>query len=128
KGKSTWRLISARVKEVVLRPKARSALGRSYVRTLGLLERFLTGEGTHPELFDHIIACGLIAQAEQGDARAFDALSLWKVLVLLGYVAVPAEDEILFTLPLDQALAEMDDRRIKKLIQSATDAIHYSHL
>jgi len=128
KGKSAWRLISATMVEVPLRAKERSSLARAYVRTITLLERFLIGEGSHDELFGHIIACGAIVQQGNGDARAFDALSLWKVLVLLGYIAVADADEPLFTLPLDQAMALLDESRIKKLIRSATDAISYSHL
>lgn len=128
KGKNTWRLLSARTVATPVRGRERSPLARAYVRTLSLLERFLNGEGTHPELFDHVIASGAAVQEGQAEARIFDALSLWKVLVLLGYSAVEEGDEELFELPFDQAMVLVDDTRLKKIIRSATDAISYSHL
>lgn len=128
KGKSTWRLLSAKTIATPVRAKERSSLARAYVRTITLLERFLTGEGTHHELFDHILACGIIVQEGAADARMFDVLSLWKVLVLLGYAAAEEGDEIFFTLPFNEALQLMDDVHIKKFIKNATDAISYSHL
>ena len=128
KGKNTWRLISARSIRTPLHAKERSFLARAYVRTISLLERFLTGEGQHHELFEHILSCGALIEKEGINARAFDALSLWKVLVLLGYCAVAEEEEPFFTLPFDRAIQLVDESRVKRLIKSATDAISYSHL
>ncbi len=128
KGKSTWRLLSARTAATPVQGRERSPLARAYVRTLGLLERFLMGEGTHPELFDHVIALGEAVREGQAEARIFDALSLWKVLVLLGYSAVEEGDSELFELPFAEAIALVDDARLKRIIKSATDAISSSHL
>ena len=128
RGKNAWRLISAKVIDVPLLGKERSPLARAYVRTVIFLERFLVGEGVHEELFEHILTFGKMVHNGEYDARALDALSLWKMLVLLGYIAVEDMDELLFTSPIDQTVAFVDDSRMKKLIKSATDAITYSHL
>ncbi len=62
------------------------------------------------------------------DARTLDALSLWKILALLGYIAVEDTDAVLITSPVDQTVTFIDEPRMKKLIKNATDAITYSHL
>ncbi|HTH93391.1 MAG TPA: recombination protein O N-terminal domain-containing protein [Candidatus Paceibacterota bacterium] len=128
KGKSTWRLISAQVIDVPLQGKERTPLARAYARTVGFLERFLVGEGAHEELFDHILSAGEIVKGGADDARMFDALSLWKILVLLGYIPVDNNDQELFSLPLADATKRLDDGRVKSLIKNATEAITYSHL
>jgi len=128
RGKSMWRLISATVVAVPLKATERQPLARAYVRTLAFLERFLIGEGIHDELFDHIITVGTMVQAGGYDARIVDAVSLWKMLALLGYIDVEGNDEQLFTLPFDQAVSLADDATIKRLIKNATDAITSSHL
>ncbi len=128
KGRNSWRLVSARIREVVLRDKTRSVLSRGYVRTIALLERFLTGEGANTELFDHVIDCGALVQHADIDPRAFDVLSLWKALALLGYAATEADDEQFFTMPFEQAVRSVGETQIKQFIKSATDAISYSHL
>jgi recombinational DNA repair protein (RecF pathway) len=127
RGKSTWRLISAKVADVPLNGKERQPLSRAYVRTIGFLERFLVGEGMHEELFDHIRTVGDLVAAGKHDARALDALSLWKMLVLLGYVS-GEDDEQLLALPFAEAVLLVDDNKIKKLVRTATDAITSSHL
>jgi recombinational DNA repair protein (RecF pathway) len=127
RGKSTWRLISAAVMTVPLQGHEREPLARVYVRSVAFLERFLVGEGIHEELFDHILSLGEMIKGSF-DARMLDALSLWKVLVLLGYVAVEEGEEQFFELPLDQAVLLVDDRSVKTLIKRATDAIVSSHL
>ena len=128
RGKSMWRLISATVVAAPLKATERQPLARAYVRTLAFLERFLIGEGIHDELFDHIITVGTMVQAGGYDARIVDAVSLWKMLALLGYIDVEGNDEQLFTLPFDQAVSLADDATIKRLIKNATDAITSSHL
>ncbi len=127
RGKSTWRLISAKVADVPLNGKGRQPLSRAYVRTIGFLERFLVGEGIHEELFDHIHTVGMMIDGDY-EPRALDALSLWKMLVLLGYVAAEEDDEQLFTLPFAEAVLLVNDAKIKKLVKTATDAITSSHL
>lgn len=128
KGKSTWRLISAQVIDAPLQGRERTPLARAYARTIAFLERFLAGEGTHEELFDHILAVGEIVKKGEAKAHMFDALSLWKMLALLGYMAVETNDEPLFTLPLADAVAAMTEVKMKELVKSATNAITYSHL
>ncbi len=128
KGKHTWRLVSATVRDAVINHDySRNPLVRAYVRTIAFLERFLVGEGAQPELYAHVRTVGAMIGG-QYDPRAVDALSLWKMLAILGYIAIDDADEELFTLPFEQAIMLVDDMRIKKLIQSATDAITSSHL
>jgi recombinational DNA repair protein (RecF pathway) len=128
KGKNTWRLISAKSIATPLHGRERTPMARAYVRTVTFLERFLIGEGIHEELFDHIVASGELVTDDSIEARVFDALSLWKMLVLLGYIAVEDSDEMLFTLPLTESVKSIDDAKIKELIKQATTAITNSHL
>ena len=128
KGKSTWRLVSAKVLDTPLTGRERAPSARAYVRTVAFLERFLVGEGIHEELFDHLMAMGQIVKEEKVEARFLDALSLWKMLSLLGYIAVEPADEQLFSLPLSEAVQTMTETKMKELIKSATYAITSSHL
>ncbi len=128
RGKSTWRLVSAQVRSVPLKGSVRQPLARAYVRTIAFLERFLVGEGVHEELFDHVYIVGSMVQEGGYEPRALDALSLWKILALLGYIAVDEKNEELFELPFAEAVGLVDDARIKVLIKDATDAITSSHL
>jgi recombinational DNA repair protein (RecF pathway) len=127
KGRSTWKLISAQVIDAPLQSCERTPLARAYVRTVAFLERFLIGEGVHEELFTHVISAGQLVKEQSVEARMFDALSLWKMLVLLGYSATE-EDEALVTVPLKEAVAAIDEIKMKELIKRATTAITYSHL
>lgn len=127
KGKSTWRLVSAVNMAIPLQGSERTPLARVYVRTVSFLERFLVGEGVHEELFGHILELGEMVNGAY-DARVLDALSLWKVLVLLGYVAVEEEEQQLFDLLLKDAVSLVDEGGVKRLIKHATDAIVSSHL
>lgn len=128
KGKNAWRLVSASVLDVPLKGKERAPTARALVRSIAFLERFLIGEGPHEELFQHIADGMTLVKEKDIDARAFDALSLWRILVLLGYSAVESENEKLFTLPLIDAMSLLTDSKIKELIKNATDAITNSHL
>lgn len=128
KGKSVWRLVSAHSITTPLAGKERTPLARAFVRTLTFLERFLIGEGIQDELFHHIMDCVDVVQSGTADARYVDALSLWKMLVLLGYGAVEEQDTALFTLPLGQAVLLLNDDRVQYLIKKATNAITSSHL
>jgi recombinational DNA repair protein (RecF pathway) len=128
RGKSTWRLISSQVQSVPLKGNIRQPLARAYVRTIAFLERFLVGEGMHEELFNHISDVAQMVQKGGVEPRALDALSLWKILALLGYIAVDEKDEELYELPFEQAVSLVDDVRIKMLIKDATNAITSSHL
>lgn len=128
RGKNTWRLVSAKVREVPLQGKERDPLARVYVRTVAFLERFLVGEGVHEELFDHVETLGRMVAQGGYDVRMLDALSLWKVLVLLGYIAIQEEEQQFFDLPLHEAVLLVTESAVKKLIKTATDAITSSHL
>jgi recombinational DNA repair protein (RecF pathway) len=128
RGRDVWRLISARTIDQPLVGKLRNPLARAYVRTLSLLIRFLIEEGGHPELFNHIHECALVLKEGTSDARSFDALSIWKILVLLGYIA-PNEDQVSFVeVPLLDSLPQVTDMVRSKLIRQSENAIAESQL
>jgi recombinational DNA repair protein (RecF pathway) len=137
KGKNNWRLISAAFMDSAIGGSTRAPLARAYVRTLNFLERFLIGEGTHPELFNHIVELAEIVKSNNGQARLngavgqarfLDALSLWKMLALLGYISVEPQDAPLFNLSLRDAAAQLTDAKVTSLVKSATESISHSHL
>jgi recombinational DNA repair protein (RecF pathway) len=128
KGRNTWRLVSAKVMEEPLRAKARSALARAYVRTISFLERFLVGDGANEELFAHLITVGGLVRTTDLDARIVDALSLWRMLVILGYAAIDDSEMPLFELPFVDAVPLIDEKKLKKIIKTATESIIQSHL
>ncbi len=128
KGKSTWRLISSQVIAAPVKGSTRAPTARAYVRTVTFLERFLVGEGIHEELFEHVVEMANIIKKEHIEARFLDALSLWKMLALLGYIAIEEKDQALFSLPLSEAVDAMTESKMKELIKNATEAIISSHL
>lgn len=128
RGKEVWRLISAKEIEHPFMGKDTRGLGRAYVRVLGIVERFCQGEEPHPELFSHLKECLSLLSIQILDARLFDTISLWKVMVLLGYIAVSKEDEQFFTLPLQEAVTRLDEVAAKRLIAQTNDAITQTHL
>jgi recombinational DNA repair protein (RecF pathway) len=88
RGKEVWRLVTiVQIENPFLEngTKTPLELGRSYVRTLNAVERFCQGEEEHEELFKHLVSCLHAVHASGIDPKSFDTLSLWKVLVLLGY-------------------------------------------
>ena len=128
KGREVWRLVSARIIANPLVDSRRSPLARAYVRTLSMLLRFVVDEGVHPELFEHIRACGEVVAEGVLDARTFDAFSLWKMLVLLGYIAPGEVEAGLVPLPLSEAVLHVSDALRAQLVAQATEAIVESHL
>lgn len=128
KGREVWRLISARVVENPLSNRMREPMARAYVRTLSALSRFMVDEGVHEELFEHALVCAAMLQEGGYDAKLFDALSLWRILSDLGYIAVDPRDEILLTLPLRSAYSTVTPQQHARLIESVKSAIEQSHL
>jgi recombinational DNA repair protein (RecF pathway) len=128
RGKEVWRLISAREIEHPFMGKDTTALGRAYVRVLGVVERFCQGEEPHPELFSHLKECLSAFRVQTLDVRLLDTIALWKVMVLLGYIAVSKEDEHFFSLPLLEAVSRLDEATAKRLIAQTNDAITQTHL
>lgn len=127
-GKEVWRLISARSIENPLYGKERTPLARAYVRTLAAVERFLVGEGADEILYEHVQDCISVLNENRFDAKLFDTLSLWKMLVYLGYIAPSVEDEETAKTSLAEAYAYMNEVRHKRFLLSVKTAIEQSHL
>lgn len=135
RGKDVWRLVSITHTSNPFLIKAESSryvLGRSFVRTLAAVERFCQGEEAHEELFDHLVSCFEVIQttpAEQPlDPKSFDALSLWKVLVLLGYGAVPDPYQEFFSFPLSTATRTLTPDTRTQLIREVNTIIKETQL
>ncbi len=128
KGREVWRLISAKVAHNPLEGRMRDPMARAYVRTLSAMSRFLVDEGVHEELYDHVLVCAAMLEEGVAEAKVFDALSLWRVLAHLGYIAVGEGDELLFTLPLREAYASVSAAQHARLMESVKSAIQQSHL
>ena len=139
KGRAVWRLVSARMLENPLTSNTRSPFARGYVRTLAAIDRFLVGDGADEKVFAHLRDCARFVM-EQGSAglgagesasfaqKGFDTISLWRLLAMLGHVAVEPEDERLATVPIAEALALADEKTIKRLIAAVNEAIEQSQL
>jgi recombinational DNA repair protein (RecF pathway) len=128
RGKDVWRLVNiAHTSNPFLKNSLdknesisteRYVFGRSFVRTLAAVERFCQGEEAHEELFDHLVSCFEVIQTasvdQSLDPKSFDALSVWKVLVLLGYGVVPDPYQEYFSFPLSTATRTLTpDTRIQ---------------
>jgi recombinational DNA repair protein (RecF pathway) len=127
KGREVWRLINARTIDTPVSGNIRNPLARVYVRTLSLLVRFLIEEGSHTEIFEHIKDLSKIFSGEY-DAKTVDAISLWKILVLLGYIAPSPEETFLITEPFPEVALKTTENQRKKLVEEAKVAIKESHL
>lgn len=132
RGKSVWRLINAKTIAMPLSGKTQHPYARGYVRTLAAIDRFCVGEEADTALFDHLESCSAIVQqssvSEELFGGYFDTLSLWRLLVLLGHVAIVSGDEYLAQMPLIDALSCMDEKINKRLIADVNSAITQSHL
>ncbi len=126
RGKDVWRLTSARL---ILDPIERTTdLARPYVRTLASLERFLGDEGSHPELFAHIRECAEYVSTGAASAKVFDTLAICKTLAHLGYIALDESMTQYMTLSLAEALEQIDEATVKRLIALSNEAIKETHL
>jgi recombinational DNA repair protein (RecF pathway) len=128
KGKEVWRLIGAQEEFLPLAGAVRTPIARAYVRTLSAVDRFLVDEGPHEELFAHLKEIALLVGDESVDVKAYDALSLWRMLALLGYIAPEEADEALLEGAFAPALSRVTEAVRVRLIAAATDAIAQSHL
>lgn len=128
RGRDVWRLTSVQEIENPFIGRDPNGLGRAFVRTLSVVERFCQGEEAHPELFDHLKECLEIVRNHELDARSFDTLSVWKVMVLLGYSAVSEEDRALFSLPLGEAAQLLTEESRKRLVKEINETIAQTHL
>jgi len=128
RGKSIWRYISGTQLSDPLAGRLRSPLARAYVRTLEFLLRFVSDEDPSDELFDQVEAVAQILEEGTHDAAIVDALSLWRMLAVLGYIAPSDDMLVLLQTSFREALAHVGGGDRSRLIREATDAIKESHL
>jgi DNA repair protein RecO (recombination protein O) len=127
KGREFWRLISAKVNINPFVGKYDELRGRSYIRALGLVSRFCIEEGEEPAIFEHLKDVLDTINTPSANPQFFDAIVLWKILIVLGYLELDEEMKNLF----DQNLLEISDlqeSKLKKIIKDVTDAINRTHL
>jgi recombinational DNA repair protein (RecF pathway) len=131
RGRGFWRVISARTiaNKVQSGKRASAQHARAFVRLLGLVERLVPSESLpDEELFDHLVASFALLHETSLPKKYVDTLMLWKAVSILGYGASNLRSEILFTLPLADAIRDMTDADNADLIKVVTDALHHSHL
>lgn len=127
KGREVWRLVSA---ETLHNPfvKAYDELrARSFIRALGLVQRFCIEEGPELEIFDHLQETIRSLAIPSHNPTFFDTVVLWKILILLGYLELSTDLEYLFKKPLIEIDGESEGVT-KRLIKEVTDAINRTHL
>lgn len=127
KGKDTWRLISLALLSQPLEKKVNDPLARSYVRTLAAVERFCQGEERNDELYNHLVSCSNSLNGEF-DPLSLDTVSIWKVLVLLGYCPVEPNHKWLVTTSLQEAVQKIDTATRDILIATTNKTIRETHL
>jgi recombinational DNA repair protein (RecF pathway) len=127
RGRDVWRLVSARVHSDPLKGNFRNPTARAYVRTLGFIARFIIDEEPHDALYEHLRQCASLVGATI-DAKAFDVLSIWKMLVILGYIAPSEEQAIYLDLTLKDAAENLTEQARAVLIREVQEAITQSHL
>jgi recombinational DNA repair protein (RecF pathway) len=127
KGREVWRLVSAQVEHNPFVGNYDELRARSFVRALGLVQRFCIEEGPEPELFDHLVTVMQTLAMPSINAPFFDTIVLWKILILLGYLELTSDLEILFNTPLLD-IVDPPESIVKRLIKEVTDAINRTHL
>ena len=126
KGRDVWRLVSAQVISnpfVGLYDKMRA---RSFVRALSLVERFCIEEGAEPEIFEHLLETMKTLNINSDNDKLFDAVVLWKILVMLGYLELAEEFKDLFEKDILEISPKEDT--VKRLVKDVSDAINRTHL
>ncbi len=127
KGRDVWRLVSAEVIENPFVATYDELSARSFIRALSLVGRLCGEEGGEPELFDHMKESMSVLALSQKEPKYFDTIVLWKILVILGYLPLSPNEEVLFKTPLAD-LGESSSDTIKLLIKNVEKAIKESHL
>lgn len=129
KGKNTWRLINLENKKNPLHGVLTTPLARSYVRSLGFVERLYLGEDQpSSDIFEHLLECANIVEKNDIDSLVFDTLSLWKIIALLGYIAPDEDTQHIVDQPLSVTIGEYKKENMKPFIKEVHDALQNSHL
>ncbi|MCC7436490.1 DNA repair protein RecO [Candidatus Nomurabacteria bacterium] len=127
KGRDVWRLVNAKVNTNPFSGDYDKKRARSYIRALGLVSRFCIEEGEEPGLFEHLEKTLETLKSPLEDGQLFDAIVLWKILILLGYLELEEDMKGLFS----QNLLEITVSTkgvLQKIIKDVTDAINRTHL
>jgi DNA repair protein RecO len=127
KGREVWRLVSAQIKTNPFVRQYDKLRARSYIRALSLVQRFCIEEGIETSLFKHLYETMQTLSVESNNPNFFDTIVLWKILVLLGYLELPSEFEILFNTDLVENI-DLTESIAKRLIKDVSDAINRTHL
>jgi DNA repair protein RecO len=127
KGRDVWRLVNAKVKTNPFVAGYDELRARSYIRALGLIARFCVEEGEEPELFGHLETVLKTLKIKSENPQFFDAIVLWKILILLGYLEITEDLQNLFFTPLLEII-DPPESILKKIIKDVTDAINRTHL
>ena len=128
KGRDVWRLISATSICAPLAGQTQHPLARAYVRILGAVDRFVIDEGVHGDIFATLREAGDMVGGAYTDAKRFDTLVIWRILVSLGYIGVDLLDQQLYATPLLGALASLDDAQTTAMIERVNMTIKETHL
>ncbi len=127
KGREVWRLISAHVIQNPFIGRYDKSRARSFVRALGLVQRFCIEEGPELELFEHLKTVMETLGTASDNPPFFDTIVLWKILVMLGYLELTKDLEELFSMPIAEVV-DLPESIVKRLIREVTDAINRTHL
>ncbi len=127
KGREVWRLISAQVEHNPFVGTYDELRARSFIRALGLVQRFCIEEGPEPELFEHLKTIMMTIGIPSNNATFFDTIVLWKILIMLGYLELTDDLEEIFSMPLLD-IVDPSESIVKRLIKEVTDAIGRTHL
>lgn len=126
KGREVWRLVSAHVLNNPFTKDYDKLRARSYIRALSLVQRFCIEEGIETDIFNHLFEILEVLETEIKDAKVFDAVVLWKILVFLGYIDISEDEQTI----LSTKLSLIEDQSIdaSRLIKTVTSSISQSHL
>lgn len=130
KGREVWRLISLVMERQIVVELRDSTYARAFVRSLSFVDRLVVGEGLpHEDLFAHVeTLADYVHDARDISPEIVDTLSLWRIATMLGYIAVEENQEKFVTLSFADAVGQVGDVDIKKMIRSVHEALLTAHL
>ncbi len=127
RGRDVWRLVSITQLDAPLLDPEKVKAGRVLARTFTAVERFCQGEEIHHELFEHLRALFNCFARKDIDQSSLDTLSLWRVMLLLGY-STEEEDSELLDAPLLETTIKLTPAKKKRLIARVSETIEHTHL
>jgi recombinational DNA repair protein (RecF pathway) len=128
RGRDVWRLVSAVQIEAPLLLQKKIKRGRIVVRTLTAVERFCHGEEVNLPLFEHLQSLFACFDDKDVDASSLDTVSLWRVMVHLGYSSAGDDDGNFLDMPLSDAARILTPSKRKSFIKNVGETIAQTHL